>query len=213
MSGTKLDIVEIFESIQGEGYWTGTPASFIRLAGCNRECSFCDTDRTAYHCFDTDQIMNRIRKQKHRHVVITGGEPALQNINPIVMQLQLEHYRVQVETNGDQKIEAVPNWTTVSPKELLPTEIGIRTADELKIVIVDEAHAKKFRKIASLWTNQEICRFKHFFLQPNHYNPREFHAVHGMNIELTLKLVKKLGSPWRLSIQTHKLLCEAVKMK
>ena len=96
-----MKVVEIFESIQGEGAYAGTPVLFIRLAGCTRECSFCDTQ---YHKegkdMKIDDIIKTINQSKMDIVVWTGGEPMLQirDILTIVPRVQKEHH---LETNGD----------------------------------------------------------------------------------------------------------------
>ena len=73
-----MKINEIFYSLQGEGHYTGTPAVFIRFAGCNLKCSFCDTDFTSFTEMIEDDIVREIGQYPTNHIVITGGEPTLQ---------------------------------------------------------------------------------------------------------------------------------------
>lgn len=104
-AGTSLDVHSVFRTIQGEGPYTGHPAIFIRLAGCNLQCPMCDTDYTSKREeLDVDTLVTRVRLAKHGSkldlVVITGGEPFRQNITPLVTRLLGLCFNVQVETNG-----------------------------------------------------------------------------------------------------------------
>ena len=108
-----LNVVEVFDSMQGEGDWMGTYCTFIRLPGCNYKCPFCDTDFSkAEAVLDTDT------QAMQRHVVITGGEPTIHpRIGELIMNLKNKGHIVHVETNGTH-IAALPEgvWITVSPK-------------------------------------------------------------------------------------------------
>lgn len=105
-----LSVHSIFYTIQGEGPFCGTPAVFIRLAGCNLQCPACDTDYTSNRSTMTvDEVMMVVRGKKagtdedrfkRRLVVITGGEPFRQDLNDLIRTLIEEEYYVQVETNG-----------------------------------------------------------------------------------------------------------------
>jgi organic radical activating enzyme len=106
---------DLFYSLQGEGAWIGYPAYFIRLAGCNLNCDFCDTDYD--HKFYADEV-ELSRFVKGSHVVITGGEPCMQDIQPLVNQLRKENKWIAIETNGTFPIPKV-DWVTVSPKTVL----------------------------------------------------------------------------------------------
>jgi organic radical activating enzyme len=185
-SPLQYEVTEIFDSMQGEGYWTGTPATFIRLAGCNLRCKWCDTKFERKMTLEVPDIMPFIH---HHLVVITGGEPALQVLDPLVRELQLRRHYVQVETNGTRKIDATPNWVTVSPKQgMHDTYHG----HELKIVFVGQRNYELM-----IW--QAVERYKYFRLQPCERNGE-------MNWRDTLAMVTKLGPPWRMSLQTHKMI-------
>ena len=115
-----LKVNEIFNSFQGEGVYAGTPATFLRLSGCNLNCSFCDTDFKDYDELTVSMVKNIIVENMEKHktdiLVITGGEPLLQydEVNQLINQL---NYKVQVETNGT--IIKVPLNATymISPKK------------------------------------------------------------------------------------------------
>lgn len=114
-------VSEIFESVQGEGKNAGYPSVFIRLAGCNLSCPWCDS-KYARHAnseqkMALQEIIDRVATYRPRHVVITGGEPLLQDIYPLVMALHPD-YSIEVETNGtvyDDRMHGLCQFT-VSPK-------------------------------------------------------------------------------------------------
>lgn len=102
-----LQLHHCFPTIQGEGPFAGTPAIFVRLAGCNLQCPACDTDYTSKRqTVSPHEIISDVERwvpEKRRHrqlVVITGGEPFRQNIKPLVIALYERGYRAQIETNG-----------------------------------------------------------------------------------------------------------------
>lgn len=184
-------INEIFYSLQGEGFHTGTPMTFVRLSGCNLRCSFCDTDHTAHTSMSASDIVDSVGRFPTRSVVLTGGEPALFNLHPLIDALHNRGYSVHIETNGSLPLRGNPDWITCSPKlaadgsYIIDTDILSR-ANELKVVYTDpeglEALADSFS------TNRR-------FLQP----------CSGLNIAETVNYI--LSHPhWRLSLQTHKLI-------
>lgn len=108
-----LNVVEVFDSMQGEGDWMGTYCTFIRLPGCNYKCPFCDTD---FHKADVE--LNTELAKMQRHVVITGGEPTIHPlICELITDLKNKGHVVHIETNGTH-IGVLPEgvWITVSPK-------------------------------------------------------------------------------------------------
>ena len=111
-----LRVNEIFYSLQGEGYFTGTPAIFIRLSGCNLSCPFCDTDHGEGILMEWNEMVDDIKKYPARHVVITGGEPTLQLTEGFVELLHDSGYFVQIETNGTLLAPRNIDWITCFPK-------------------------------------------------------------------------------------------------
>lgn len=173
---------EIFYSLQGEGYYTGTPAVFLRLSGCNRACHFCDTDFAEFTEMTAAQICDSIAQYPSRHLVITGGEPALQVDSDLLRAIKALRFYVQIETNGSLPVPPEIDWVTCSPKE---APWNIDRIDELKIVF-DNTDVEE---IAAL------LPATHHFLQP----------MSGENIMQTVGYC--LDHPrWRLSLQTHKLI-------
>jgi len=135
-------IIEIFTSIQGEGFHIGKGCSFIRLAGCNLRCSWCDTqdsfDLSKARWMSAEEIVDEAQIS-HKHVVITGGEPTLYNLQPLVRELHKFDKYVAIETNGTNSIPAEWNldWVTASPKPGSGFALCCQ-ADELKYVMDDE---------------------------------------------------------------------------
>jgi 7-carboxy-7-deazaguanine synthase len=106
-----LKISEIVSSLQGEGKYTGFPTTFIRLQGCNLNCSYCDTKHATEgkgKRMGIDTILEFVFKMRNRHICITGGEPLLQeNLYCLLYELVDRGYIVNIETNGAVLIETV----------------------------------------------------------------------------------------------------------
>ena len=135
-------IMEIFTSIQGEGYHMGKGTTFIRLAGCNLRCSWCDTqdsfDLSKARWMSAREIVDEAQIS-HEHVVLTGGEPTLYNLEPLVQELHKLDKYVAIETNGTNPIPVEWNidWVTASPKPGSGFALCCQ-ANELKYVVDDE---------------------------------------------------------------------------
>jgi organic radical activating enzyme len=111
-----LEVNSIFDTIQGEGPYAGWPATFIRLAGCNLQCVWCDTEYTTRHDMFSEDIIGLVN---HELVVITGGEPFRQNIALLVQLLKDLNHIVQIETNGtifNQEVIDIGCTVVISPK-------------------------------------------------------------------------------------------------
>ena len=115
---TSYRINEIFYSLQGEGFWTGTPAVFVRFSGCNLRCPFCDTAHQAFTPMSADDILSACSEAPV--VVLTGGEPGLQVDAALIEALHGAGYRVHIETNGTVALPGGIDWVTLSPKEDVP---------------------------------------------------------------------------------------------
>lgn len=118
-----MKVNEIFYSLQGEGVFTQVRLRFfVRLAGCNLHCDFCDTKHEDYTIFTEEEIVKAISDYPAKHVVITGGNPA-QLTHSLVDRLHEVGKFVQIETNGsialDTDLERSINWITCSPKTFL----------------------------------------------------------------------------------------------
>ena len=135
----RYPVIEVFTSVQGEGTFSGLGADFIRLAGCNLRCSWCDTahsyDVTAATMLDVEEILAKWQFGQPI-VVITGGEPTLYDLGPLVQALKARGNFVTLETNGTNPVPAAwgIDWITVSPKPDSDYVINC-SANELKYVV------------------------------------------------------------------------------
>jgi len=185
-----IKVNEIFYSLQGEGFYTGTPAVFLRLSGCNLACSFCDTQHQDGVSMTDEEIIKEVRKYPARHIVITGGEPTLQLTASLTQALKRAGFFIQIETNGSI---ALPegceiDWITCSPKT---KPIRIQRIDELKVLYPRQ--------------DMESCEgivAKEYRLQPIDCGDAE---TNRENVKETISYI--LNNPkWHLSLQTHKIL-------
>lgn len=120
-----VKVNEIFESIQGEGYFVGEPALFIRFSGCTRKCHYCDTNFDSYTKMTVQQLIDTIRKHKMRVIVFTGGEPCLhyRTMKAIIDELITDvfdklKFFFCVETNGDVMVDySIFDYVCFSPKD------------------------------------------------------------------------------------------------
>lgn len=186
-----MRVSELFTSLQGEGHWVGTPAAFIRLAGCNRACPFCDTDFSARSELSEQQLADWAGGTGMGHAVVTGGEPALQLTPSLVARLHERGLRVQVETNGTIDLPRAwgIDWVTCSPKTPTPR---LRHIDELKVVFASPDDMAP-------WEQSTIT---HRFVQPcDTGDPATNERILRNAIDYCLK-----HPQWRLSLQTHKLI-------
>ena len=121
-AGGALKINEIFYSIQGEGHYTGTPAVFVRFAGCNLNCWFCDTEFHSFTEMSEDEIVAEASQYPSRYMVITGGEPTLQLTASLTSKLHAIGFYIMLETNGTQPLPegCIVDWITCSPKHPSP---------------------------------------------------------------------------------------------
>jgi 7-carboxy-7-deazaguanine synthase len=188
---------EIFDSIQGEGVLAGVPATFIRLQGCTVGCPWCDTKYTWLKGGERMSVQEITNRANHKHVVITGGEPTLYNLDSLISQLENKGKYVQLETSGQQwlKGELTPRWITWSPKENLewnaPIEFYVH-ANEVKWVVDENL---TFQTVWRTWEAFREARpysLPYFVLMPEGCPPRkemvekvftwlELHWVKGAN--------------------------------
>jgi 7-carboxy-7-deazaguanine synthase len=187
-----LQLVEVFYSVQGEGTHTGTPAVFVRLAGCNLACAFCDTDYAVREFATVAAVVGRVREVGGDCplVVLTGGEPLAQAASSALIDaLRADGRRVHIESNGTIRAD-LPNdvWLTVSPKERLDERMAAR-ANEAKLIVDG--------RVPSEWI-ERFPRDVPVFLQPEGNKPA--------NVTLAYDAVRASPARLRLSLQTHKFI-------
>ena len=191
----KYPIVEIFHSVQGEGFHTGIPHVFIRFGNCNLRCEWCDTDFMTFEDMDIDSIIEEVLSYDCDRVIFTGGEPAMQDLSVIGKRLKEHGINISIETNGTIPVDPIVDWICVSPKDQLYPNVSIkqRTGDELKVVYCGQ----------DLALYDELkTGFNHLYIQPCYVEGESVEA-NGKSFQIVERLVK--DSPgWRLSLQTHK---------
>lgn len=199
-----MRVNETFLSLQGEGYFTGTPAFFLRLSGCNLRCPFCDTKHQTFTEMSEEEIVAEASRHLPRHIVITGGEPALQLTQSLVDKLHQAGFFVQVETNGTLPLPEGIDWVTCSPK-VAPLQDSSRggrlsSVDELKVLYMGEgADPEDVLKSLPFWGEGGVPKL---FLQPlDTGNEEQNRIILRSCIDYIMQ-----HPHWRLSLQTHKLL-------
>lgn len=191
-------IMEHFYTIQGEGKYTGNAAYFIRLGGCDVGCVWCDVkeswDASIHPQMSVADLLYEVEKYPGDFVVITGGEPAMYDLNPLVNVLQEAGKTVAIETSGAYVLAGNVNWYTFSPKKFkAPVEDAYQKANELKVVI--------FHKSDFDWAETHAAKVSSdclLYLQP------EWSKQERLLPEL-VDYVKN-NPKWRISLQTHKYL-------
>ena len=220
---SNLKVNEVFETIQGEGQYTGTASIFVRLQGCPVACSWCDTKQT-WEQNDVDicstdemlaktedsptwceltpeQILEIFEQQTYRakHVVITGGEPCMFDLNPLCDLLHSNGFSTQIETSGTFEIQAPSDtWVTVSPKinmkggyKVLPSCMA--RANEIKHPVARASHVNELEQLIAVAPISEQALI---YLQPI--------SQKTSATKLAIETCKEKN--WRLSVQVHKYL-------
>ncbi|MDE1513681.1 MAG: 7-carboxy-7-deazaguanine synthase QueE [Shewanella sp.] len=217
-----LKINEVFETIQGEGFFTGVPAIFIRLQGCPVECSWCDTKQTWLIDLEKETSLDRVVNKEQesdawcslspqeiiaycvqsfsaRHVVITGGEPCMYDLQSLTQLLTASGFTTQIETSGTFDVQCSEStWVTVSPKlnmrgGLVMRPQALYRANEIKHPVGTQ---KDIDNLHGLIADFELRKEVVIALQPISQKQR----ATEMCIEACIK------NNWRLSVQTHKYL-------
>ena len=215
-----LPVAECFSSIQGEGANTGIPMVFLRVAGCNLSCAFCDTDHSCKESWQIPDLYAHIlglagnpeSAYKIEWVCLTGGEPTLyiRQLVSLIAALKRSFKKICIETNGTNFLPfkyqhkdfsklymrgEVFDWITVSPKR--DSELckqTLRLADEWKVVIEDASDIKRVEELGE--------KFRYYDTMPIYLQPVD------NNREVALMAIEacKYHRNWRLSVQVHKFL-------
>jgi 7-carboxy-7-deazaguanine synthase len=216
-------INEMFETLQGEGYFTGVPAIFVRLQGCPVGCSWCDTKHTwdkiadrevdmqrilvkteesdAWGNATSEQLLEVIAQQGYtaRHVVITGGEPCIYDLTELTSLLEKNGFSCQIETSGTHEVRcSVNTWVTVSPKVNMRGGYDIlpqalKRADEVKHPVARQRDIDALDVLLETLTDSKA---RIIALQP----------ISQKEEATRLCIATCIARNWRLSMQTHKYL-------
>ena len=207
----KYGIREVFATLQGEGAQAGSPAVFLRFAGCNlgyEVCPWCDTDWVkAQWTVELEGALELVARaaaegfggeREGLLLVATGGEPSLQLDRPLSDALRARGYRISMESNGSRPVDrSLVDWLTVSPKQ---AEFAQKEGDELKVLFTGAGAPGITPTVEDVRRLAEGTRFAHYFVQPV-----DTPATNGPNFDEAIRAVMELGPPWRLSVQTHKV--------
>ena len=194
--GFVLPVMESFYSIQGEGFHTGVAAFFIRLGGCDVGCHWCDVKESweaeNHPIKSIDEIISDAELSNARTIIITGGEPLMNNLDSLTNKIREKNFKLHLETSGAYPLSGDWNWICLSPKKFKePVHEIYRQANELKVIIYNMDDFK-FAEENAKCVNGNCA----LFLQPE-WSRRE------AMLPLIIEYVKQ--SPrWRISLQTHK---------
>jgi len=189
-------VMEMFYTLQGEGYHQGKAAYFIRLAGCDVGCVWCDVkeswDASKHPVFSVEEIVSNALAHPARLAIITGGEPLLYNLDALTTALKKVGFELNIETSGSSPMSGNWDWVCLSPKKFkAPLTESIQAASELKVVIFnthDFEWAETYAKQVS-----PNCKL---YLQPEWDKSNEI-------TPLVIEYIKA-HPKWELSAQLHK---------
>ena len=188
--------MELFYSLQGEGYHPGKAAFFIRLAGCDVGCVWCDVkdswDASKHPVLSVEEIVAAAAAHPSRIAIVTGGEPLLHQLDPLTTALRAAGFQTHIETSGSSPMSGSWDWVCLSPKKFkAPLPESVKAADELKVVV--------FNKSDFDWANSfvnDLAADCKKYLQP------EWEKSDAMT-PLVIEYIKQNPS-WELSAQLHK---------
>lgn len=189
----KLNVKEIFYSLQGEGGRAGEASIFIRLTKCNLKCSFCDTDFAEGEDMFLDKILKTIQVYPCKWIIWTGGEPTLQLKDEHLDFFKSKGYKQAIETNGTKPVSSLIDYITCSPKNNYERiKQYLPSVDEIRIPLMS----------GDILPPIEVLPVAHkYFISPVFDGSN----MNQQNIDYCVKLVKE-DPRWILSLQTHKLI-------
>jgi 7-carboxy-7-deazaguanine synthase len=204
MQSAAMQIAEIFRSIQGEGLNQGRPCTFIRLAGCNLGCTWCDTPhaREAGEEIDIEEIVSRVGALSGNYLCITGGEPLLQidQLLPLLRLLAGKGYQIDIETNGTLDFRECQPFASICMDVKCPSSgeksdisllSAIRVEDSVKFVVADE----------------QDCRYAAAIIACHPIRGEIFCSpVYGSDYPLIAGFILAHDLPVRLQLQLHRLI-------
>jgi 7-carboxy-7-deazaguanine synthase len=191
-----LPVMEHFYTIQGEGYYQGSAAYFIRLGGCDVGCVWCDVkeswDMDAHPRLSIEEIVKFVTDAGAKLVVITGGEPLLHNLEELTAALKAKGIQTNIETSASSPLSGQWDWICVSPKKFkAPLPEVVAKAHELKVVVFNKSDYDWAEKYAAM-----VAPGCKLYLQPEWDKSAEM-------LPLIIDYVKK-HPQWEISLQVHK---------
>ena len=191
-----LPVMEQFYTLQGEGYYQGHAAYFIRLGGCDVGCVWCDVkeswDAANHPLLNIEQLIENIKQTPARIAVVTGGEPLLHDLDELTSHLKKQGLRTHIETSGSSTLSGDWDWITLSPKKFkAPLPQILPHAHELKIVV--------FNKSDFLWAEEHASKVSSsckLYLQPEW-------SKSAVVTPLIVDYIKA-NPQWQFSLQSHK---------
>ena len=195
-SSKELPLMEDFYTIQGEGFYQGRAAYFIRLGGCDVGCVWCDVKESwlaeAHPKVDVKEMAARAQKSGAVLVVVTGGEPSMYELSGLTYEIKTAGLRTHIETSGAYPLTGTWDWVCLSPKKFkIPHESVYQKADELKVIV--------FNKSDFDWAEKEAAKVSsscRLYLQPEWSKEKEM-------LPLMIDYVKS-HPRWTMSLQVHK---------
>tara|TARA_B100000963_G_scaffold144538_1_gene125908 strand:- start:742 stop:1359 length:618 start_codon:yes stop_codon:yes gene_type:complete len=198
ISKASFPVMESFYSIQGEGTHSGKPSYFIRLAGCDVNCDWCDVkdswdiDSSQYKSID--EIIDEINKFSTDLIIITGGEPLMHNLTDLTSALKNLGKKIHIETSGTHPVSGYFDWICFSPKKFKkPLDEFFKISNELKIIISKDSDFS--------WAEYLLRQIKN---KPELILQAEWSKSEIINPKI-LDYIKS-NPKWRISLQTHKYL-------
>jgi|TARA_X000000950_G_scaffold85825_1_gene107965 organic radical activating enzyme len=190
--------INTYFTLQGEGKYVGNPSVFLRLAGCNVGCVWCDIKESwpaeNFPLKSTQELVKEVNQYETNMVVITGGEPAMYDLTELCSALKEHGKIIHIETSGAYELKGNFDWITLSPKKFkAPVPSILSRTDELKVIVFNSSDFEWAEKYAEM-------------LQPNTelYLQAEWDKKEEM-FPLILDYIEK-NPQWKLSVQTHKYL-------
>lgn len=196
-----LPVMESFYTIQGEGFWQGNAAYFIRLGGCDVGCHWCDVkeswDAGKHPSIAIEKIIDEASVHPGRLAVITGGEPLMYDLNQLTESLHQEGFRTHIETSGAYQLSGHWDWICLSPKKFKePVQSIFPFVNELKAIIYNKSDFEFAEKYFKEIAKHQSTHIKHFYLQPEWSKEKEM-------LPLIIDYVKD-HPQWKISLQVHK---------
>lgn len=196
IAAVSYPVMEHFYTLQGEGFYQGAAAYFVRLGGCDVGCVWCDVkeswDATAHPHMSIAAIVDTIKATPAQLVVITGGEPLMHNLAPLTAALKEAGLQTNIETSGSHPLSGEWDWICLSPKKFKAPLPGILPfANELKVVVFNKSDFDWAEKYAA-----QVSPACKLFLQP------EWEKAAAMT-PLIVDYIKA-NPKWELSLQIHK---------